>query len=650
MSLLLFFVPALQAEQTGELAAQRTLFAETWEAAGRGDRASLERGLDELQAYLLYPYLQYEDYRLRRSRVAASELAGFLAQHRDWAFTPGLEQAWLRSLGKQRKWETLVRYAGDSGDTEVRCYLAQARIKSGDTEGLLTEAQKLWTVGKSQPDACDPVFDWLRRQDGITPGLAWERIRLAMEARQPRLTRYLARYLALDDRVWADRWYQQDRGGYRQLKQARNWPDGAKSRDIVNFGLRRLARQDPDRAWAVYEAIGGRFDWQGLERAGLLRELALWSAVGRSGATPDRMRAVPAEFRDGQLLEWWVRFSLLQEDWEAVVSVTGMMPPDLRDDARWRYWSARAQLETGDSEMAMQVLADLAMEASFYGFLAADLSDLPYMICPQEPQVSETEVADLYAKPGIQRALELRRAGIVNWARSEWEMAVRKQDRDGLRAAAAVATRENWPSMAIFALGNTGDLRWYEWRFPVTYVALVEANAGRRGLDPSWVLGLMRSESAMAEDAISSADARGLMQVTPATAKQLARRHSLDYSGRQQLLLAEDNVRFGTLYLSELMERFAGNAVLASGAYNAGPRVVDRWLKDGYTGDPVIWIDTLPYFETRDYIPRVMAFSALYDWRLQRPVIRLSSRMPPIGSGGAQQEVRTAEVVCPIHG
>jgi soluble lytic murein transglycosylase len=644
------FVPALHAEQAGVLEAQRALFAETWKAAGRGDRASLQRGLDELQAYILYPYLQYEDYRLRRSRVAAPEMAGFLSQHQDWAFTPGLERAWLRSQGEQENWEALLSYAGESGDTEVRCYLAQARILTGDTAGLLPEAQKLWTVGKSQPDACDPVFSWLRKQDGITPGLAWERIRLAMEARQPRLTRYLARYLAPDDRVWADRWYQQDREGYRQLNQARNWPNNAKSRDIVNYGLRRLARQDPDRAWTVYAAIEGRFDWLDFERAGVLRELALWSAVGRSSATPNRMRAVPAEFRDGQLLEWWVRFSLLREDWGAVISVTDMMPPDLKDDARWRYWYARAQLETGGSETAVQSLAELAMEANFYGFLAADLSDLPYMICPQEPRVDEAEVANLYENPGIQRALELRQVGIANWARSEWEMAMRQQDRDGLRAAAAVATRENWPSMAIFALGNTGDLNWYEWRFPVTYIALVEANAEGRGLDPSWILGLMRSESAMAEDAISSADARGLMQVTPATAKQLARRHALDYSGRQQLLLAEDNVRFGTLYLSDLMERFAGNAVLASGAYNAGPRVVDRWLKDGYTGDPVIWIDTLPYFETRDYIPRVMAFSALYDWRLQRPVIRLSSRMPKIGSDSAPEEVRTAEVVCQIHG
>ncbi len=79
--------------------------------------------------------------------------------------------------------------------------------------------------------------------------------------------------------------------------------------------------------------------------------------------------------------------------------------------------------------------------------------------------------------------------------------------------------------MAIFALGDSGDQRWYEWRFPLDYGALVESNSIAMNLDPSWVMGLMRSESAMAEDALSSAGARGLMQVTPGTARQLAKRH-----------------------------------------------------------------------------------------------------------------------------
>jgi soluble lytic murein transglycosylase len=143
------------------------------------------------------------------------------------------------------------------------------------------------------------------------------------------------------------------------------------------------------------------------------------------------------------------------------------------------------------------------------------------------------------------------------------------------------------------------------------------------------------------------------MQITPDTAAQLSRRHGLAYSSRAELFESETNVRFGTTYLRELMDRFGGNPVLASGAYNAGPRAVDRWLKDGYTGDPAGWIDTLPFFETRDYIPRVMAFATIYEWRFGGPVKRLSTRMPPIGenvSADAGASPATASVNCEVAG
>jgi soluble lytic murein transglycosylase len=243
----------------------------------------------------------------------------------------------------------------------------------------------------------------------------------------------------------------------------------------------------------------------------------------------------------------------------------------------------------------------------------------------------------------------LRRAGVGNWARSEWLLSTRGLDQEGLRTAAGLAVREGWPSMAIFALGDSGDQRWYEWRFPLDYSALVESSASSLNLDMAWVMGLMRSESAMAEDAISSAGARGLMQVTPGTARQLAQKHRFDYRGPEQLLQAADNVRFGTTYLRDLLDRFDNNPVLVSGAYNAGPNVVDRWLDQKPTGDPAIWIETLPYFETRDYIPRVLAFATIYDWRLRRPVTRISSRMPAFDSGsgsGTMQDVETTDVVC----
>jgi soluble lytic murein transglycosylase len=649
---LLMTCTLLAAEDTNT--SQLEKFSMAWQAAAHGSRADFERLMPELEGYLLYPYLRYEDLRNRRARVSDEEMAEFLGQHADWAFTPGLERAWLRTLGKRGRWDSLLANApGTLDDTEVDCYLAHARIQRGKTEGLLPIAQSLWAVGKSQPDPCDPVFKWLKNEDGITTGLAWERIRRAMDARQPKLTLYLARYLSPGDKVWADRWYQLDRSAYRQLKQAAKWPDQDKSRDIAAYGLRRLARADPDRAWQTYLSIESNLDWSVDTEGSVLREIALWSAVEGIDGTPERMNAVPVTYRDGKLMEWWARFNLSHGRWSDVILAIEGMSPDLRDDSRWRYWEARARLEKGEKEQSAIQLTELARRANYYGFMASDILELPYTICPEEPNVTREQVAALKAQPGFDRALELRKAGIPNWSRSEWKIAVRPLDKEGMRVAAALATGENWPDMAIFALGNSGDLRWYEWRFPLEYVGLVEQQTSKRNLDSAWVMGLMRSESAMAEDALSSAGARGLMQVMPDTAKQLARKHSFSYSGHQQLMQAADNIQFGTAYLEDLMGRFGGNEVLVSGAYNAGPHVVERWLAERKTDDPAIWVETLPYYETRDYIPRVLAFSTIYNWRMEEPVTRVSTRMPAfneVNPVSSTQPESTASIVCRTPG
>jgi len=631
----------------------REIFTRAWRAAAQGDRAVFDQLKPALQGYLLYPYLQYEDLRHRRAQVEPALMADFLARHRGWAFTAALETAWLKSLGASGQWDVLLRHAGDSQDTHVRCYLAQARIARGQTDGLLSEAQSLWTVGQSQPDACDPVFDWLREQDGISAGLAWERIRRAMDAREPRLALYLKRYLHEPERIWADRWYRLDRGGYRQLDVAAGWPANPFSSDIADFGLRRLARDDADRAWQAFGRLEPHFTWPEPRRAAILREIALWSAVAGAGQTAQRMQAVPVEFRDGRLLEWWLRYELGAENWTGVTRVYDDMSREQRDSPRWRYWAAVAHLQTGAAEQGRAELEALAREANYHGFLAADRVNQPYALCNELPAVEPSAAQTLRDTPGIRRALELRRAGVSSWARSEWQLAVEALDREGLRGAAALAVEEGWHDMAIAALGDSGDLRWYEWRFPIAYAGFIDPATARLDLDPSWGMGLMRSESAMAEDARSPAGARGLMQLMPQTALQLARRHPLTYRGNDQLMQAEDNIAFGTTYLRELLDRFGGNLVLASGAYNAGPNAVDRWLDRQRSSDPAIWIETLPYFETRDYIPRVLAFATIYDWRRNRPVVRVTARMSVFDSGavdGTMQGNETAEVACRTPG
>jgi len=419
---------------------QREDFSRAWQAAAGGNRAEFARLMPGLKDYLLYPYLEYEDFRYRRAHVNAQEMASFLEEHADWAFAGGLRKAWLRTLGERSQWDSLLEYATGSSDTEVQCYLAQARINRGQTEGLVPVAEALWAVGKSQPDACDPVFTWLKKQGGITPGLAWERIRRAMEARQPRLILYLARYLEEEDRVWVERWYQQDRSGYRTLEQSRSWQDVEKSREITSYGLQRLSRNDPDRAWRIYQAIESRFTWPEDVRGVILKEIALWSAVGGADETLQRMQNVPDSYRDGKLLEWWARFELSRADWEGLILIIESMPAEQKDDSGWRYWDARARFETGDLDRARELLGELAIEASYYGFLSADKLDLPYTICPEEPGVDPLSVTSFREQPRFSRAIELAKAGISNWSRSEWQIALKGLDKAGLRVAAA------WPS------------------------------------------------------------------------------------------------------------------------------------------------------------------------------------------------------------
>ena len=620
-------------------------FKIAWDAARQGDHDTFRQIKDTLQDYILFPYLQYEHYRNRRASVPVDEMAAFLTNHRDWAFEPGLRTAWLRSLARKSRWADLLAHSKGVTDTALRCQRARGRIILGKTDDLLSEAQSLWAVGKSQPDECDPVFAWLVKSGGVTESLAWERIRLAMEADKRSLVMYLARYVPEHQRRWLESWNQHRRAGYARLEQARKWPDNEITRMILTTSLQRLARKDANRAAAKFAKLEGHFSWEEATRIAVLRDIALYSAVALEDDTPLHMSRVPAVHRDSQLLEWWARFLLSRQDWPALAEVIAQMPGEISNDDRWRYWLAQAELRSGQVKPPSELLQELAGKANYYGFLAADEMGLDYNICPLQPDIKDTEIDRIAGLAGFQRGLELRKAGLHDWAIPEWSLGAARLPSADLKIAAALAHREGWYDRAIFALGNSGDLRFYEWRFPLAWEAEIKREAAANDLDPAWVYGTIRSESAMVESAQSSANAMGLMQVTPATGKRVAKRHGLAWRGSRQLKTVAGNLPIGTAYMRDLLQDYDDNPVLVSGSYNAGPNAVSRWLDSRPAGEAAIWVETLPYFETRDYIPRVLAFTTLYDWRLDGTVKRISGRMPHIESGKISV-TGFADVVC----
>jgi soluble lytic murein transglycosylase len=625
----------------------REQFKTAWNAAAGGNHAVFSHLPASLEQYELFPYLVYEQLRHQRAKTQPAQMADFLDRHEDWAFTPGLRRAWLTTLGKQGKWGDLLKYKTPTTNTKLRCLVARAFISTGQNTEAINEAKSLWLAGESQPSECDPVFSWLNKNGGITAELAWQRVFLAMSGGNARFTLYLKRFLPPQDRVWLERWQDINKGGYRKLGLASGWPDQEPAREIVAISLKRLALSDSQQAWELFKKLDPHFGWTDDKRGAVIRDIALQSTVALEQSASTVLAAIPASNLDDQILEWWARTALIQEDWASLSKVIDQMAAETRADGRWRYWGAHALEQLGQIEPARLIQEGLSGEASYYGFLAADQLDKPYSICPIEPVVSQQAIDSLRQQPDISRALELRAAGLNDWALTEWSLAAARLDTEGLRTAAALAIEEGWHDRAIFALGNSGDRQFYRWRFPVLWEPLVTSEAGRNGLDAAWVHGVMRSESALIETARSSAGAIGLMQITPATARQLAKQHGMAYKGSSQLKEAELNIRFGTRFMRDLLDKYGQNPVLVSAAYNAGPNAVNRWLDTRPLSHTPVWVETIPYYETRDYIPRVLAFTVIYEWRTGQPVTRVSSRMPALDSSKLKP-VETTTVVCKL--
>ena len=123
------------------------------------------------------------------------------------------------------------------------------------------------------------------------------------------------------------------------------------------------------------------------------------------------------------------------------------------------------------------------------------------------------------------------------------------------------------------------------------------------------------------------------------TGKQTAREIQLPYSGHVTLTNPDSNIRLGTAYLSKMLDRFGGNRILATAAYNAGPHNVESWLPEEDSVDALIWIENIPFTETREYVRRVFAMETIFQWRLDGAADRLTPKLTDVSADAMTQQM-----------
>ena len=244
------------------------------------------------------------------------------------------------------------------------------------------------------------------------------------------------------------------------------------------------------------------------------------------------------------------RTALRKGDWRKLRASIGSMSPTDRNKDRWRYWQAHSSKRLGDKNSHKQ-LQGIAKNASFYGFLAADELNAPYSRLLQQERNWSALTPKIRNIKAIQRATELYWLGMPKLAKKEWNWAMKKLNKNDQLVAAAYALEINQPFLAIITVSGTKDWNQVGLRFPLEYENLVKKSARANGVVPAWVYGIMRRESAFDPVIKSSANARGLMQLLPSTAKYV---NKSTVSSRR-LNHPQTNIRLGTEYLGYLKKK-----------------------------------------------------------------------------------------------
>jgi soluble lytic murein transglycosylase len=286
----------------------------------------------------------------------------------------------------------------------------------------------------------------------------------------------------------------------------------------------------------------------------------------------------------------------------------------------------------GRREEANKLLVELSKERSYYGFMAADHLGQVFSFLHQSLPVEQSLIEQTAALPGLRRARELLALERTLEARREWNLALQDRSPAELKAAARLAQEWDWPSQVILTLAKIRYWNDLELRFPLNHRQQVDRQAKDHGLDSAWIYAIVRQESAFSVDARSSAGAIGLMQLMPRTAKEVATKTAYRSFEVNDLLQPEVNIELGAAYLNQIYRRLQENPVLATAAYNAGPSRVMGWLPDQPLATDV-WIETVPFRETREYLKRVLAYTVIYNHRLGNHSARIPDKwQQPIGT------------------
>lgn len=591
--------------------------------AGQFDEARAARGgisrdyplQDYLDFYEIY-YGAFDGY---------GKAAAYIKKNDGTARAGDLESKYIRKLSNAGDYRGVLAVAtGRPQDTGLACLYEYAEYRTGKADAAFGFMEKTFMKGQgaSVPDDCAGLFSAWRSSGKAIPGIYWTKLMSSIRARnQAKGVAALVSYLkgsSYEGRAQLAQKVYSSPSSFMDLVPGGN---DHLNNSIVVAALSSMARTDTEGAAALLPEARTKYSLSESEYAEALRNI-IWHVYADrvDSLVPWADRQLDSLHDADSLKELRIRFAIRRGNFRDMNLWIRKLTGDSARDLRWTYWKARALAEAGNQAEAERLYAKVTRERSFYGFMASQRLGKPLSFNDESPLVKKvTEEEAVRRWPEFARIHELLAVGDTLNAQREWRRFILAIPRNEKLEAAMLALDKGWFDFSVNASIYAKAWNVLSLRFPTPMLSFYRQRSRETGVPLSYLYAISRQESALNPFARSPVGAAGLMQLMPATASNIAGKCGIAYSGKDDLFDPMTNVSFGSCYLMQLLEKYGGNRILASAAYNAGPGRVTKWTdSDGAGVAADIWVESIPFKETRNYVQNVLVYDAIYQHFISR--------------------------------
>lgn len=606
---------------------ERKLYEQVFAAARKDRFAEAERLAMRASDRLLPKLIRWMTYVNPRSGASFEEIGSFVDSSPDWPLMTSLQRRAEEAIGPATPPDHVLAWykRRDPVTVDGGMALAKALLAAGDQDRAVQVLRKSWIDGGfgsiQEKQFLDKFADYLQPEDH------WRRLDRLLWDKQDGPAQHMLLRVSPERRLLAQaRMALQDGKANAETLAAKVPKEFKNDPGLIYDRVRWRRQKDMDEdaidllSHPARNQVRPDLWWQ--ERAILARRALQKGLISRAYqiAADHAIDDDNSQFAEAEFLAGWISLRFLDDKETAAGHFQRLWDKVTTPLSRSRaaYWAGRTAEARADIKAAKEWYGRGAQYfTAYYGQLAASRLDDHHWPLPPDPKASAEETRRFNNRDMVRATRIMLEMGQTEYLRAFFIRLNEVAQSAGERAlvgklalergrndlAVTVARRADRDSVFLVGAG-----------WPVPHIGV------ETGPEKALVLALIRQESGFMADVQSPVGARGLMQLMPATAKQVAKAIKVTFTP-SKLDDPEYNVRLGSTYLGDMIDNFEGSYVMALAAYNAGPSRVRRWVKEyGDPRDPTVdvidWIEMIPFTETRSYVQRVMESLSIYRRKL----------------------------------